>query len=86
MPSGAYNNNYQIVQTANNGQRFWLNENDVRAIRMNSEHAPKGVEVAGHPVGHWTATAGDRDGERELTTAFAAHPINSKLPNGQRVD
>ena len=49
-----YNNNYQIVQTANTVMILVEMVHDVRIIRMNGTHPPANVrELLGDSIGHW---------------------------------
>ena len=49
-----YNNNYQIVQTADTVMILVEMVHDVRIIRMNGTHPPAGVrQWLGDSVGHW---------------------------------
>jgi hypothetical protein len=49
-----YNNNYQIVQTADTVMILVEMVHDVRIIRMNAQHAPPAVrQWLGDSVGHW---------------------------------
>src|ERR1700689_4385754 len=49
-----YNNNYQIVQTPDAVMILVEMVHDVRVVRMNAEHAPKGApKWLGDSVGHW---------------------------------
>jgi len=49
-----YNNNYQIVQTADTVMILVEMVHDVRIIRMNAQHAPPDVrQWLGDSVGHW---------------------------------
>jgi hypothetical protein len=49
-----YNNNYQIVQTADSVMIMAEEIHDVRIIRMNAQHAPENVrQWLGDSVGHW---------------------------------
>jgi hypothetical protein len=65
-----YNNNYQIVQTADSVMILVEMVHDVRVIRMNSEHSPKGVQKwLGDSVGHW-------DGDTLVIETVNVNPIN----------
>jgi hypothetical protein len=49
-----YNNNYEIVQTPETIMILVEMVHDVRVIRMNAQHLPKGVDKwLGDSVGHW---------------------------------
>jgi hypothetical protein len=54
MMPALYNSDYQIVQTPDAVMILVEMVHDVRVIRMNAEHAPKGVpKWLGDSVGHW---------------------------------
>jgi hypothetical protein len=54
MPDYFYNNNYQIVQTADTVMILVEMIHDVRTVRMNGKHAPANIQKwLGDSVGHW---------------------------------
>jgi hypothetical protein len=65
-----YNNNYQIVQTPDAVMILVEMVHDVRVVRMNAEHAPKGVQKwLGDSIGHW-------DGDTLVVETINVNPIN----------
>lgn len=54
LPNGFYNNNYQIVQTADSAVIHIEQIHDVRVVRLNSQHRTDGVrQWQGDSVGHY---------------------------------
>jgi hypothetical protein len=54
MPDYFYNNNYQIVQTADTVMIMVEMIHDVRVIRMNAQHKPASIKSwLGDSIGHW---------------------------------
>jgi hypothetical protein len=84
-----YNNNYQIVQTADTVMILVEMDHDVRTIRMNSTHvAPSIRKWLGDSIGHWEGDTlvVDTTNFNDKTQFQAASPNLRVVERFQRVD